>query len=185
MSFITRFIQSFRPNRYVGRDLEGNRFFEHPNPNDSSRTKRTVQYREAEDVWDYIGGAKRLPVQWSSWLSHTRPHPPTLEELQADMARQQRVLANVKLIEARDREERAQMLRLEDAATSHVSNRLESETSVPPETVQQPPPLAEAATGEGPPPKPENSLPKMNTGADPYKPETWDPRAARTRGRGG
>jgi len=65
----------------------------------------------------YTGGGKRLPIQWSAWLAHTRPHPPTIEELQADVARQQRVLANVALIEARDRAEEQERMKLrqEDA----------------------------------------------------------------------
>ncbi|KAH9962945.1 hypothetical protein BC827DRAFT_1196051 [Russula dissimulans] len=40
-----------------------------------------------EGMWNYIGGARRLPVQWVSWLSHTRRDPPTLEELRADLER--------------------------------------------------------------------------------------------------
>ncbi|KAF9528336.1 hypothetical protein CPB83DRAFT_854416 [Crepidotus variabilis] len=67
--------------------------------------KRTVQYSEADDMWKYIGGSKRLPIQWSAWLTHTRLQPPTLQELEADIARRQRVLANAALIDARDRAE--------------------------------------------------------------------------------
>ncbi|KAF9485022.1 hypothetical protein BDN70DRAFT_871713 [Pholiota conissans] len=126
MSFLKRIWNVVRhPIRYVGRDLEGNTFYETRSLNDSAITKRTVQYSNPEDVWKYIGGGKRLPIQWSAWLTHTRLHPPTLEELSADMVRQQRVRANVALIEARDRAEAEQVramrqldaqLALEDAA---------------------------------------------------------------------
>ncbi|KAF8155643.1 hypothetical protein B0H34DRAFT_714199 [Crassisporium funariophilum] len=113
MSFIARLWNAVRkPIQYVGRDLEGNRFYEGHSPNDPSRPKRTVQYHNEEDVWKYIGGGKRLPIQWSAWLTHTRAQPPTLEELQADMARQQRVMANVAIIEARDQAEAEERLRI-------------------------------------------------------------------------
>ncbi|KAF9010164.1 hypothetical protein BDQ17DRAFT_1538675 [Cyathus striatus] len=88
-------------------------FFEYPSTSDDPRrTKRMVQYADPEHMTTYIGGNKRLPIQWSSWLTHTRPHPPTLEELQADIQRQQRVLMNAAMIETRDREEQEQMARL-------------------------------------------------------------------------
>ncbi|KAF8997289.1 hypothetical protein BDQ17DRAFT_1248764, partial [Cyathus striatus] len=48
----------------------------------------------------------------SSWLTHTRPHPPTLKELQVDIQRQLRVLTNAAMIETRAREEQEQMARL-------------------------------------------------------------------------
>ncbi|KAK2464556.1 hypothetical protein APHAL10511_003414 [Amanita phalloides] len=112
MSFLRRIWQSIRnPRVYVGRDLEGNRFYEYSvSSPDTRRTRRAVQYSYPDDVWDYIGGGKRLPVQWSSWLTHTRQYPPTLEELHADYARQQRVNMNAAIIEARDNESRAKLI---------------------------------------------------------------------------
>ncbi|KJA18426.1 hypothetical protein HYPSUDRAFT_118544, partial [Hypholoma sublateritium FD-334 SS-4] len=77
-----------------------------------SYTKRTVQYFEEEEVWRYISGGKRLPIQWSAWLTHTRKEPPTIEELEADIRRQLRLSANVARIEARDAAEAAQMLQM-------------------------------------------------------------------------
>ncbi|KAG1823480.1 uncharacterized protein BJ212DRAFT_1261970 [Suillus subaureus] len=52
-------------------------------------------------------------VQWSAWLTHTRPDPPSIEELQADLARQQRVKLNVAILEAKDEAERANRERLD------------------------------------------------------------------------
>ncbi|OJA12160.1 hypothetical protein AZE42_12778 [Rhizopogon vesiculosus] len=109
-----------KPTHFVGRDLEGNTYFEHPNANDG-RSKRTVKYRRNEDMWTYIASGKRLPVQWSTWLTHTRPDPPTTEELQADLARQQRVKMNAAILEVKDQEERANRTRL-------VAPSLHSET---------------------------------------------------------
>ncbi|TBU43890.1 hypothetical protein BD309DRAFT_959565 [Dichomitus squalens] len=68
---------------------------------------------------DYVSGHRRLAVQWTSWLTHTRPNPPTLEELQADFERQRRILQNVARIEARDRAEAAQIA-AEQAPTAHL-----------------------------------------------------------------
>lgn len=87
-------------------------------------------------------------VQWSAWLTHTRPDPPTTEasvtppnvikfilnhflnhfyvnffsltqELQSDLIRQQKVKMNAAILEAKDQEERAQRERL--VAPSHHS----------------------------------------------------------------
>ncbi|TFY63077.1 hypothetical protein EVJ58_g3461 [Rhodofomes roseus] len=80
------------------------------------RTKRVVKYREGADMLTYVAGKRRLPVQWTAWLTHTRLHPPALEELHADLERQRRVQYNAALIEARDREERVQQLRMASAS---------------------------------------------------------------------
>ncbi|KAG5635307.1 hypothetical protein H0H81_011767 [Sphagnurus paluster] len=156
---------------------------------DARRTKRTVQYKNPEDVWQYIGGGKRLPgvlrsstyltgltsaVQWSSWLSHTRVQPPTLEELQTDLARQQRVLSNVAVIEARDREERAQMLRVHTKADDA---RKPAEAIPPPQMKRElEAQHTQASSINEHPPQPDNPLPKM-PGSDAYQPEAWAPRA--------
>ncbi|KAF8960352.1 hypothetical protein BDZ97DRAFT_1834274 [Flammula alnicola] len=159
MSFLSRIWNAIRtPVRYVGRDLEGNKFFETRSPNDPSRTKRTVQYDDPEDVWKYIGGGKRLPIQWSAWLTHTRNNAPTLEELQADMARQQRLSANVAMIEARDRAEAEEMLRirqqdaqraLEDAAESRNKALLQEPAG---KTTNPAPDVTASSTQASPPP---------------------------------
>ncbi|KAF9051545.1 hypothetical protein BJ165DRAFT_895817 [Panaeolus papilionaceus] len=116
MSFFARLLSHIRtPIRYVGRDLEGNTFFEMRNWNDPGRTKRSVQYRIPEESWRYIGGGKRLPVQWTAWLTHTRQNPPTVEELEADQTRMQRLQVNVAAIEARDRAEAEERRRMRQA----------------------------------------------------------------------
>lgn len=103
--------------------MEGNKYFEHPNAN-SGRSKRTVKYRKNEDMWAYVASGKRLPVQWSAWLTHTRPDPPSIEELQADLARQQRVKLNAAILEAKDEAERANIGRLEEP--SHSETKMQS-----------------------------------------------------------
>ncbi|KAJ8473668.1 hypothetical protein ONZ45_g16209 [Pleurotus djamor] len=115
MSFfqrLWRFVQTNKPARLIGRDLEGNTYYERFNPNNPTRAKRTVKYYAEQDMWRYIGGERRLAVQWTAWLSHTRAHPPTLEELELDAARVERVRHNAAMIEARERQEREEALRL-------------------------------------------------------------------------
>lgn len=90
-------------SRPVGYDLQGNAFFESPNPN-GGRTRRTIVYREKKDISEYTAGEK-LPVQWSSWLSHTRRDAPTIDELEKDQERRARLRVNVLRIEERDAEE--------------------------------------------------------------------------------
>ncbi|KAJ7741409.1 hypothetical protein DFH07DRAFT_837975 [Mycena maculata] len=169
MSFFRRIVQSLRrPNYFVGRDLEGNRYYERPSVLEDPRPKRSVKYRDSENVWKYIGGNRRLAVQWSAWLTHTRPDPPTFEELQADLVRQERVRRNVALLEARDREED----RLRLAAQSAVM-------SPPPATplvdTSPPPPEPAAVEPEKPKPKP---LPAMPSSTKSDEPESWSPQIA-------
>ncbi|KAJ3935805.1 MAG: hypothetical protein NXY57DRAFT_988176 [Lentinula lateritia] len=72
----------WHPTGFVGRDLEGNSYYEKSNPLKSAgyaRSKRSVKYRNPDDMWKYIGGSNRLPIQWSAWLAHTRPNPPSIQ----------------------------------------------------------------------------------------------------------
>jgi NADH dehydrogenase [ubiquinone] 1 alpha subcomplex assembly factor 2 len=100
------------------------------------------------------------------------------KELQMDLARQQRVLANVALIEARDQEEHAQMLRLNAAAPA---------APVPNNTIQgKSPPLDESLQAPADSPSPDarlsNQRQQLHSRPEPYAPQSWVPRA---RSRGG
>ncbi|WVQ95239.1 hypothetical protein IAU59_002334 [Kwoniella sp. CBS 9459] len=95
----------FRPKGLVGYDLQGNRYFEIPNPA-GGRMKRFVEYKKTRDLSEYSRAELRPPVQWRAWLSHTRVEPPSLPELSSDTARQESLLPKIAAIEAREREER-------------------------------------------------------------------------------
>ncbi|KAF8343096.1 uncharacterized protein EI90DRAFT_828228 [Cantharellus anzutake] len=96
---------------YVGCDLQGNRFFEYPPLQEGSpRTRRVVKYARRPDMFEYASGIARLPVQWTAWMAHTRMHPPTVEELQVDLSRRQRIADFSARIEARDKEERVRQI---------------------------------------------------------------------------
>ncbi|KAJ8085902.1 hypothetical protein PM082_004721 [Marasmius tenuissimus] len=165
MSFLRRVWRAItRPTGFVGRDLEGNSYYERPghNPN---RAKRVVKYRRPEDQWLYIGGGKRLAVQWSAWLSHTRANPPTMQELQLDMLRQQRLQHNVQLIQARDEAERREQQTLSQSRPAEVEAPAEPQRQRQPEKPEKP-----------------ASKPLPTTGSDEYKPESWSPRTSVQRG---
>ncbi|WVR09329.1 hypothetical protein IAU60_006395 [Kwoniella sp. DSM 27419] len=95
----------FKPKGLIGYDLQGNRYFEIPNPA-GGRMKRFVEYKKNRDLSEYSRMELRPPVQWRSWLSHTRVEPPTLTELERDSNRVQNLQPMIAAIEAREREER-------------------------------------------------------------------------------
>ncbi|OXG48012.1 hypothetical protein J010_04510 [Cryptococcus neoformans] len=104
-SALRRLIPFAKPKGLIGYDLQGNRYFEIPNPA-GGRTKRFVEYAVNRDIAEYGRADLKPPVQWKAWLSHTRTTPPTVQELEHDYERQISLLPKVAAIEAREREER-------------------------------------------------------------------------------
>ncbi|KAG7096516.1 hypothetical protein E1B28_003945 [Marasmius oreades] len=198
MSMLRRIWRAItRPTGFVGRDLEGNSFYERPTPHPSGRTRRVVKYRRPEDQWLYIGGGRRLPIQWSAWLSHTRPTPPTLQELQVDLIRQQRVHHNAEMIKAADEMEREEQRRLLQAGATtkkaitlgieptSSGNENTSSKGKDPSTMGAPAGGPLALTQEPLCPSPTKKLASKllpTTGPDEYKPESWSPRVSVQRG---
>lgn len=148
-----------RPTRYVGRDLEGNKFYEYPSTSeDPRRTKRMIKYQPESRKWDYVSGQARLPVQWSMWLSHTRHDAPSLEELQTDLMRQRRVQASALELEAQyDAERAAQKLVPEPAPRQTPESPIKTESA----PVQPSPPQRERM--------------KMPPSAPPPETQAWSP----------
>lgn len=106
-----------------------------------------------------------------------------------DLARQHRVLANVALIEARDQEERAQMLRL-NAAASAPAAPVASNT-VTTEGVKSPPPdepLQASTDSQSSSPDTAARSNRQHDGlripssSEPYAPQSWAPRVRRRGG---
>uniref|UniRef100_A0ABQ0M738 NADH dehydrogenase [ubiquinone] 1 alpha subcomplex subunit n=1 Tax=Mycena chlorophos TaxID=658473 RepID=A0ABQ0M738_MYCCL len=162
-SLLRALVKRFRGRGYlVGRDFEGNRFYEHPSLVDDPRPRRSVKYRTSDDMYKYIGGQRRLAVQWSAWLTHTRRDPPTLEELQADLIRQDRLRHNVALLDARDRQE--DQLRLAEFRSTP-----QTQVELRPPASPEPAPVLPQAQ------RPPSSHPP------PGQPDSWMP-AARGRG---
>ncbi|GBB99698.1 hypothetical protein RclHR1_00360047 [Rhizophagus clarus] len=85
MSLLSRFITAWKHARfpwrtrvYVGSDHLGNDYYESTRKN-NGRTRRMVEMKGKKDVIDFFNN--QIPVQWSSWLRHTRYDSPTIEEI--------------------------------------------------------------------------------------------------------
>jgi len=65
-------------------------------------SRRVVKFQSTDDTFGLASSGARLPVQWTAWLSHTRPDPPNLEELERDAIRQQSLEQNVRVLQLRD-----------------------------------------------------------------------------------
>ncbi|KAK7676775.1 hypothetical protein QCA50_020243 [Cerrena zonata] len=138
-------------------------------------------------MWTYIAGGKRLPVQWTAWLSHTRPHAPTYEELLADIERRRRLLQNVAMIEARDREAK-EAARLESLVDSTTQSLLPTDPQASPQLANPQPRHADISphqpaksAGSSPstqPPKPD-PWEAARSKASSDEPQAWSPRAVR------
>lgn len=139
-------------------------------------------------------------VQWTSWLTHTRSHPPTyqvcdpkvwrteldwsshysffLQELLADLERQRRVLQNAAMIEAREREAReaAQLASPSHAPTQSPENT--DTTSEAPSVQASSSPNARSGVSADQTPTP--SKPQHST--EPSKPDPWEAARAKADG---
>ncbi|CEL57466.1 hypothetical protein RSOLAG1IB_02206 [Rhizoctonia solani AG-1 IB] len=157
---------------FVGEDLEGNRYYEIPTKRtDLIRPTRRVEYgRISHDVAQNANRARQLSVQWTSWLSHTRPDPPSMQELQADLLRRQRLQHNVRMIEARDREERERQTLAVQTEPQHLRIAEESVES-----------STQNSNGQERPKNVEDPWEKAKKEAPPEKPTSWQPQIARRR----
>lgn len=61
------FLTLFR-GKYVGRDGEGNQYYERPGRSGAARTRRWVLYAGAAD-------ASAVPPEWHAWLHHLTASP--------------------------------------------------------------------------------------------------------------
>lgn len=92
----------FSRRKFMGKDNYGNSYYEEVVPG-RPRTRRTMTaagYRGGPTNMSPAGyNSDKIPVQWRSWLSHTRLEPPTLEEIMADLQRQALVQQRAKQLD--------------------------------------------------------------------------------------
>jgi NADH dehydrogenase [ubiquinone] 1 alpha subcomplex assembly factor 2 len=74
---------SFNGLQKAGQDLQGNTFWEFKDKLNARRLRRIVRYPRSTHYADI-----KISPQWHQWLKHTRYEAPTIEEQQADLARQ-------------------------------------------------------------------------------------------------
>ncbi|ORZ02271.1 hypothetical protein BCR43DRAFT_509456 [Syncephalastrum racemosum] len=100
----TRF--PWKKQALVGVDLNGNEYYDMPNPNHLGRWKRWVQMKEISD--DHaVFQEDQLPVQWQAWLRHTRHEAPTIQELLREQQRRLRLAEKVRQLEAIEEQRKA------------------------------------------------------------------------------
>ncbi|GJP60153.1 hypothetical protein CLOP_g17287 [Closterium sp. NIES-67] len=77
---VQRLTRGGGPAVFAGTDEAGNKYFYEPAEDSESRPnaaeRRWVEYRDQQDP-------TKLPVEWSSWLSRSRRHAPTPDEMAA------------------------------------------------------------------------------------------------------
>ncbi|KAL8713799.1 MAG: hypothetical protein Q9220_002326 [cf. Caloplaca sp. 1 TL-2023] len=71
----------WRKRWLAGTDLNGNSYF-YFRPTLSQKPRRLLQQNPLVPYSDI-----QIPVQWHQWLRHTRPAPPSIQELQIDVQR--------------------------------------------------------------------------------------------------
>ncbi|KAI7904969.1 uncharacterized protein BX663DRAFT_501203 [Cokeromyces recurvatus] len=94
----------WKKHALIGFDLQGNEYWDCPNPL-GGRPKRWVQMVDGTENDLTVFHQNKLPVQWQSWLRHTRNIAPTLEELVLEERRRAIIQGRVKTLE-QEREQR-------------------------------------------------------------------------------
>ncbi|KAI9293077.1 hypothetical protein K502DRAFT_53049 [Neoconidiobolus thromboides FSU 785] len=85
----------FNKRQLIGRDLEGNNYYEEER---DGFPRRTVELAQKQLHLGQISSAD-LAVQWRSWLRHTRRDPPSIEELEAYEIQKNRTIERAKVLE--------------------------------------------------------------------------------------
>ncbi|KAL0085480.1 hypothetical protein J3Q64DRAFT_1743795 [Phycomyces blakesleeanus] len=126
-SFLQRFSEVYKTVRFpwkkhalVGKDLEGNEYWEMPNPL-GGRVKRWVQMKDHDDMT--LLEQSHLPVQWHAWLRHTRPTPPSIQELVMEERRKAIVQGRAKKLDDAWAERKLQIEREEAAEPAKMIER--------------------------------------------------------------
>jgi NADH dehydrogenase [ubiquinone] 1 alpha subcomplex assembly factor 2 len=93
--------------KFIGYDLQGNMYFEEPMiKRGINFPRRSVTYEDGRNhISEYDPNS--IPVQWQAWMRHTRPDPPTIQELQNEVERQIQTQENIKKLAEKRIEEEA------------------------------------------------------------------------------
>lgn len=94
----------WRRRVFTGTDMLGNLYWEVYNPASPRRPRRIVDTREKT-----LMAGMDLHPEWIAWLRYRRYDAPTLEELHADLRRQQLLQVNAKALDAKWSRERERL----------------------------------------------------------------------------
>ncbi|CAI2162946.1 13826_t:CDS:2 [Funneliformis geosporum] len=155
MSSLSRFTTAWKHIRfpwrsivYVGSDNIGNEYFE-STKKINGRTKRMVELKVKKELVDYSGD--EIPVQWGSWLRHTRYDPPTIEEIVLANKRRELIIERAKKLDQEYEEQKAKL----------ASDQSKDQQKVPSEVEGD----KKSAAHKSPPKIP----------VDSFEPEPWNP----------
>ncbi|CAG8688386.1 8602_t:CDS:2 [Cetraspora pellucida] len=146
----TRF--PWRQQAFVGSDLSGNDYYESYRLI-NGRKKRTVEMKEKKPLGEY--NSDSLPVQWQSWLRHTRFEPPTIEEIIMANKRRELIIQRAKALD-KDWERRKEELSREVTDKSKSAD----------------------FEGQDAQKKPAQEIP-LTIPSGTFEPKSWEPRVAR------
>ncbi|OAX85045.1 hypothetical protein ACJ72_00575 [Emergomyces africanus] len=80
----------------AGKDLTGNTFWEFKDALNAKRLRRIVKYNPKTHLADV-----KVSPQWHQWLRYARQEPPTIQEQQSELLRQERMKHLAKLADER------------------------------------------------------------------------------------
>ncbi|KAF9951054.1 hypothetical protein BGZ72_007335 [Mortierella alpina] len=197
LSFARRIALSFKAlspgggRRLIGKDFEGNLYFEKPDPNGGRWPRRTVELANPELSEANYDDAN-IAVQWQAWLRNTRPDAPTIAEIQRDEARKQLTVARAKVLDQAWQDRKAEIA-LEQAqgrqailglnsASSGNKEKTQSDTIGASESLPEEDEATKSAARkqieEREAARKAGFKPQVQQG-DTFEPQAWSPMAAR------
>ncbi|KAF9963115.1 hypothetical protein BGZ70_007624 [Mortierella alpina] len=200
LSFARRIALSFKAlspgggRRLIGKDFEGNLYFEKPDPNGGRWPRRTVELANPELSEANYDDAN-IAVQWQAWLRNTRLDAPTIAEIQRDEARKQLTVARAKALDQAWQDRKAELaleqaqgrqalLGQNTASSSGNKETTESETQAASGSLPEEDEAAKSAARkqieEREAARKTGFKPQVQQG-DTFEPQAWSPMAARRR----
>ncbi|KAI3654383.1 hypothetical protein MP228_001102 [Amoeboaphelidium protococcarum] len=133
-SVFNRLRSAFSGRTFVGKDLSGNKFYETIEAQGKSPRRMVVikgHYGDSSSMSPQTYISDNIAPQWKAWLAHTRSDAPTLEELAADIQRQEVLKQRVEQLEVQYEQEklleyeskRKQLHLMEDRSPKDQNNR--------------------------------------------------------------
>ncbi|GAA5803410.1 hypothetical protein EDC94DRAFT_629878 [Helicostylum pulchrum] len=140
---ITRF--PWKKHALIGYDLKGNQYWDCPNPL-GGRMKRWVQMYDKKENDDLtVFSQDKLPVQWVSWLRHTRTAAPTINDLIQEERRREMVQGRAKALDQQWAKRKLELQKIQEDEQLEV-NRLSAIDKAEEQKVQTTQPTGQGDT---------------------------------------